>query len=122
MVKKEIHCLYPSFSNNHLVAIHERMCVCGKSGIQAGDCENLEKPKTKKGHFEKAGPCLGGKILTLAIATDLKTAQSLYRVSYSPMYPWTCCQHHSSRDLAEVIPRSYASGDRLADLGPPEPG
>lgn len=101
--EKEIHCSYPSFSSNHLVAIHGRKCLCGKSGIQAGDCENLEKPKTKKGHFEEADPCLGGKIPTLVPATDSKTAQSLCGVSYSPMCPGSCCQHHSSRDLVDLI-------------------
>lgn len=63
----------------------EKRCLCGKSGIQAGDCENLKKPKTKEGHFKKAGPCPDGKIPTLALATDLKTAQSPCEVNYSPM-------------------------------------
>lgn len=43
-------------SNNSLGATK---CLCGSYGIHGGDYEILVEPKTKQGHFKKAGLCPG---------------------------------------------------------------
>lgn len=37
--------------------------LLGGLGPQVGDCEALVEPKTKESCFEKAAPCLGGRLL-----------------------------------------------------------
>ena len=48
-------------SNDNLAAINGQKCLCGSFGIQI-DCETLGEPKTKEGHFEKAGLLPGGRL------------------------------------------------------------
>lgn len=86
MLEEEIPYSYPPIHSNNLAAINDRRCL---SGIQVEDCESRVEPKTKEGHFAKAGPLAGDRLSRIT-----ETALSLCGLSYSLICPWSCHQHH----------------------------
>lgn len=65
MAQLKVLCCVSSLRNNNLAATHGPKCLCGRFGIQVGDCETTLDPKKKEGCFEKAGPCQVADSLTM---------------------------------------------------------
>ena len=86
-------------SNNNLSTIHRFKCLRGSFGIQIRGYETLMELKTEEGCFEKAGLCPGGKLTSTVPATDPQTALSPYRFGDSPIWSWSCHQHHPTKGL-----------------------
>lgn len=104
-------------SNNNLAAIHQQKCLRCSSGIQVGGCKTLVEPQTEEGHFEKEGPRHHGRLAGLAPATDPETAPSPCGLGHSPIWPWSCHQHHPLRDLeGAILPMPWLTGPPISIL------
>lgn len=85
--------------------------VCESLELQVGDCETMVESKTEESHFEKSG---GGRFPNHGLAETVLFPCGL---SYSPVWLWSCPQHHLPKNWAGVLP-AHAPYNRPAELNP----
>lgn len=105
-----------SLWNNNLATIQRQKWLCGSFGIQVGDYEMPVGFKSRESCLEKAGSYPGVDFPTIVPATELKTAPFPCRLSYKPIWLWSCQKHHMPWDL-ERVTLACASGNWPTDLG-----